>query len=137
MTTSNATILDYASPGAKSALRVGSRSLLRVQRAADELRIVETLEDHAQAIGAILFAWLAMTPMICLAAVATTDVMTEPGLAVLAWILAWILPLAGALTTYGVIESTWGRTILIVNRSLITLRFVSPLRRLREHRWGS
>jgi hypothetical protein len=131
MTASNLPILDYAAPQAKSKFRIGTRSVLRTQRSADELCVVESLENHAEAIGAMVFSWLAMTPMIILACWATARIWTEPVLA----IAAWILPLAAALTTCGVIQNTWGRTILIVTRDSITLRFVSPLRKVREHCW--
>jgi hypothetical protein len=129
VTASHAPILDYASPRAKAPLRVGSRSTLRTSRGPHEFCIVESLDNQGEAIGAIVFSWLAMSPMIFVACW-----MLARG-EVSAAMFGFILPAAGALTTWGIVQQSWGRTILRVTRDEITLRFVTPLRKLREHRW--
>lgn len=124
-------VLDYASPGVKSRFRMGTRSVLRMSRSDSELRIVESLEDHREAIGAMIFSAITVGMVVAVGCSLIRDLPET----LLMIIPSAILAIGWLVTALAVIDSNWRRTILEITPRRITLRMISPLRRTRTHEW--
>jgi len=128
-----APILDYASPQARSRLRLPARSDLHVTQSPTELRIHETLTGQGAALLALVFALFTLA---CLLATAR-DLIQGGRFHHHLFELSLYLSIATAevLTMLAVLDNTWRTTTLVVTPESIMLRFHSPIRGSRLHKW--
>jgi len=123
-------VLDYASPNARSPLRLTNTSIISVNERSDGTEIIESLTGHGEAIGAIAFTSITMT-------ILGNDVLSNP-----AWsknflgpcIIYWLFALGILTLILAVIHVNWRQTILHISHETLTLTFKSPFKK-QTWRW--
>jgi hypothetical protein len=123
-------VLDYASPNARSPLRMTNTSIIKVNELPDGTEIVEFLTEHGQAIGAIIFTTITMTILgnDVLSRHSWTQIFLGP-------CLVYVLFALGVLTLIlAVIQVNWRQTILHISHESLTLTFKSPFKK-QTWRW--
>lgn len=131
------TILDYASPMAKTPLRLATRNVITIVPTDDGFQIVETLAGQSQALAAILFS----ASMVALLGITITGGIHPSRLSDFLYaipVLIFYLLYAGgtAALILAVIHTNWRRTILLVYPRETMLTFKSPLRE-KSYEWPS
>lgn len=123
-------ILDYASPMARTPLRLASRSIISIVYKNDEAQIHETLTGQTQALAAIIFSGLTVL-LLGSSVLGIVHRRTLDGLIAAAPILIlYFLYAAGTLfLILAVIHTSWRQTVLGISHQHVTLNFKSPLKK--------
>jgi hypothetical protein len=123
------TILDYASPMAKTPLRLASRSVISIIPTDDGVEITETLTGQSQALAAIIFSASMVVLMGCTAMARIHPRHWSDLLDAIPVLIFYVIYAGGtAALIVAVIHSSWRRTILTVSPEQTVLLFRSPLK---------
>ncbi len=128
-----APILDYASPQARSRLRLPSRSDLQVTQSPTELRVHETLIGKGGALLALLFALFTLACLMEPVVDAVTSSHFRRHLFEMSFYLS--IAVVEVVMMLAVIDNTWRTTTVVVTPQSIMLRFRSPIRGSHLHKW--
>lgn len=126
-------ILDYASPrprGGVRAARLPARSKLTIDQSDGAVRVTESLEGQGAAIAAIAFALFVMAVMLPL------FLGLKPRRDAGAFVCLGPFWLSMATLIPCVINSTWRRTVIDVNRESLRIRVGAPLWGRRNFEWA-
>jgi hypothetical protein len=131
-------ILDYASPIARTPLRLASRSVISILASGNRAIITESLGGQSGAVAAILFTGLTVTLLGCgvLGSALHLHNWTDFYVALVVLILYLIYAGGTLALILAVIHTSWRRTVLRVSPQQIVLTFHSPLKK-KAYEWPS
>jgi hypothetical protein len=124
-------ILDYASPGVKTPLKLAEGSIIRINDDGETVEIIETLAGKMTALSAILFTSCTATTM-GIALLGT--VQQTSSWAPMVFFFGFVAVVVRLILA--VIRANWRKTILRVKSSEATLRFTTPFNE-QSRRWNS
>jgi hypothetical protein len=127
-------ILDYASPMAKTPLRLAVRSIIRMYAEPDGVSVYETLTGQGQALGAIIFSGCTVA-LLGSALYQTERPRAFADYFLDAWFVLYFLTVfATVALIFAVIHQNWRKTILRASAEQLTLVMESPFKSV-VRRW--
>jgi hypothetical protein len=130
-----APILDYAAPQSRGRIRLPARSDIILTRDAGFLRIHEVLAGRIGAFFALVFGLLTGAGIIATGIAPLMGL--HPDRHIFDASLCFTVAVGEVLLMFAVIDNTWRTTTLTLTGDEIELRFRSPLRGKKLHRWNA
>ena len=128
-------ILDYASPMARSPLRLAVKSIIRIKAEGDSVAIIEMLTGQGQALAAIIFTGLTVS-LLGFGLVGDVAPKTLVDIFNPVLVIYFVVVCGTGALMLAVIHNNWRQTVLRVSRERVTLTLSSPFK-MTTHEWPS